>query len=649
MHKFIYKILLMLFLFLIININSLKAVFLIDDFNDYNLTLNNLSLANSYYVIGSAQCSIALDTSIFHYDSGSLRIDFSVPGPSDRWGYSTSILGYKVEAYDRINFWVKGSTGGETFQITLKDNKGYTSSVPLEWVYPLGVTTTWQEIQIDFEDFNFIALDRKNLTSLYFESVPGKTGTGTFYFDEIKLVSVDKLLIEDFDIRVDKNLLEGQTGTNVSPGAELDMIVDYTNLNDGVLKLNFKNMSSLGKVWEYYSSLENLGHDYNTYNQISFTYKGSNGGEIFSVGLMDTIGNVSLYTVAIASGDTNQYALSTDITNFTGVNINKLKKLFICNYTNDYLRGTLYFDDLSFYNSSNNTRLMIDDFEGYNKDVNKLGYEHTGRKNGTSTISWDIETNSYFARDGGVLKLDYQSLNLYPNWWAWWTPLASEDLTKYTNVSTYDYLSFWVKGKNGGERFAVKFVTAGGGESSVYVTDYLPYGITVNWQKVTIPVHDFKAPGNDPSQLDFLKSIQFLNDDFTPSQGTVYIDQLLFSKKYTSFLEEKGGDSIIRRFYLSNNSFSPNNDGKMDSVFFEYVLNRPAKIYLAVYSLSGKLIRVLSKKEMTKEADRMHIIEWKGDNDSQKIVSNGLFIFQVIAEDQQAEKQKIANLIEVLK
>jgi len=458
-----------------------------------------------------------------------------------------------------------------------------------------------------------------------------------------------ELLVDDFDIRIDKNLLGGSTGKEVFQPASLSLSITNEPSGSASLKFIYDNMSGLGRLWEYYTIPGTNGMDLSSYNTLGLKYRGRTGGEHFSIGMKDALGNISSKTIAVPTVDTAWHDLSIAFSNFSGIDASAVKRILIMNYTNYYSSGTFFIDDISVSNSTKGVVLKIDDFQGCNKNINKLGYEHNARKSGTSTVSWDIIPDPASSQGGGMLRISYQNLNLYPAWWAWWSALASTDLSAYADLSEYDHISFQVKGEQGGERFMIKIVTLEEDESSVYSASYLPQGVTTRWQEVTIPIYDFKAPQGIGSKLNFLKNLTFLYDDTYPGEGTFYIDRIKFLKADSGFEGQFSADSPIKWFNLSNITFSPNNDGKADSVIFEYILRSPATVYLAVYDLSGTIVKIISRKAVNQQNEVIHQKEWTGLNSSSKLVKNGLYLFQLIAEDTNGKKEKIMNLLEVLR
>ncbi|MDD5423851.1 MAG: glucoamylase family protein [Candidatus Omnitrophica bacterium] len=106
-----------------------------------------------------------------------------------------------------------------------------------------------------------------------------------------------------------------------------------------------------------------------------------------------------------------------------------------------------------------------------------------------------------------------------------WFGLIGRDLSKYAEVS------FWVKGEKGGEEFKVGIKDSSYFEDKMDIKDLLPGGVTTQWQKVSIPLADFKSIKNWFNMDNF--SITFRNDYGQPFTGTIYVDGLAFSGERT--------------------------------------------------------------------------------------------------------------------
>ncbi|MDP2942964.1 MAG: glucoamylase family protein [Candidatus Omnitrophota bacterium] len=104
-----------------------------------------------------------------------------------------------------------------------------------------------------------------------------------------------------------------------------------------------------------------------------------------------------------------------------------------------------------------------------------------------------------------------------------WFGLIGKDLSKYGAVT------FWVKGENGGEIFRLGLKDGSWFEDKLDAKAYLPGGVTTEWQKVTIPLSDFKAIKDWYNMDNF--SITFHHDYGQPYNGVIYIEGLVFEGK----------------------------------------------------------------------------------------------------------------------
>ena len=104
--------------------------------------------------------------------------------------------------------------------------------------------------------------------------------------------------------------------------------------------------------------------------------------------------------------------------------------------------------------------------------------------------------------------------------------------TKYYDASSFDYLTFWVKGETGNENFIIGLADkhwdkAGDSIKSNEVISYLDEKqITNKWQKARIPLTDFLI---DISKLSSL-AVCFEASCFPAgdAEGVVYLDDIAF-------------------------------------------------------------------------------------------------------------------------
>jgi hypothetical protein len=143
-----------------------------------------------------------------------------------------------------------------------------------------------------------------------------------------------------------------------------------------------------------------------------------------------------------------------------------------------------------------------------------------------------------YGRNGAGLKLVYRKKNTggpygQGGWIGYYTVLKRGE--KYLNASDYKYLTFWVRGEEGGERFKLgvsdkQFAMIEDSAKSKPIEAYLPDGkITGRWQKAVVPLSDMFVDYNLVDSI----SINFEADlfDGDEANGIVYLDDLQFEKE----------------------------------------------------------------------------------------------------------------------
>ncbi len=96
---------------------------------------------------------------------------------------------YDLTAYKAVSFLVRGTAGGETFEIGMADKNWLTigdsvKAGPVEKYLPRGVTTTWQEVVIPLADFGKLDFTQMGSLVINFH----KAGRGTVYLDDVLLI-----------------------------------------------------------------------------------------------------------------------------------------------------------------------------------------------------------------------------------------------------------------------------------------------------------------------------------------------------------------------------------------------------------------------------------------------------------------------------
>ncbi|ODS41551.1 MAG: hypothetical protein A7315_05765 [Candidatus Altiarchaeales archaeon WOR_SM1_79] len=154
--------------------------------------------------------------------------------------------------------------------------------------------------------------------------------------------------------------------------------------------------------------------------------------------------------------------------------------------------------------------LLVDDFADTNP-VNILGGNSGpfGEDSGSSILVY---------HEGGYIRLGYNvsAANSYAGYYS---------LLKQANLTTYNAVSFMVKGSAGGEIARVGLRDESLNETKIVIGEYLPDGITTSWQKVTIPLTAFTRVTGWSSMDNF--NVNFENR-ISSGAGTIYLDDIKF-------------------------------------------------------------------------------------------------------------------------
>jgi hypothetical protein len=170
--------------------------------------------------------------------------------------------------------------------------------------------------------------------------------------------------------------------------------------------------------------------------------------------------------------------------------------------------------------------LLIADF---NRGVqNHVGGFHNASERSPSAVS--MARVSEVFRGGGGRSLRITAMRKAGGFAAVWISFHDfrQRRKKYLDTGGYSHLSFWVKGKHGGEKFRIKLADDAwdarqDGLDVGPVSRFLTVGITREWQEVLIPFRAF-------SLLD-RKAMSSLTFDFhAPGETTIFVDDIGFKR-----------------------------------------------------------------------------------------------------------------------
>lgn len=162
---------------------------------------------------------------------------------------------------------------------------------------------------------------------------------------------------------------------------------------------------------------------------------------------------------------------------------------------------------------------------------------------GTLSI-YDPEFNPRYVHTGSSSFKLVNSTRARENWGSMSVNLGSildaetEPITvRPIDVSHYKYFSFWVRGKNGGERFKVIFRDAHS-KSYLPTIKYTPKNnvATQAWRRVDVPLHNLSPSSEkyEKRELDLTQlivvGIEFGDNVGNPRGTTLFVDDLVFHR-----------------------------------------------------------------------------------------------------------------------
>lgn len=167
------------------------------------------------------------------------------------------------------------------------------------------------------------------------------------------------------------------------------------------------------------------------------------------------------------------------------------------------------------------TKMSMDNFNESSKHNSLGGFTGTFGGTGGFCLESYQKGSAFGAREdgGSILKLVYNVNNGYAGYYS---KLNGVNLTKYHRVT------FAVKGAKGGEVFEIE-LGDGSLASKVDIRDYLPYGASTTWQKVSIPFKAFTEVRNW-QQMKGNFAIVFEQYLGTPTNSTLYMDSINFEE-----------------------------------------------------------------------------------------------------------------------
>jgi len=353
--------------------------------------------------------------------------------------------------------------------------------------------------------------------SYYVEATDGNGNVATnppdapFMTHHFRVEWNPSLLVDDFFDVGSTNLLGGDSGITQDGGTAT------ASYGDGALCLTY-NITGTGGYAVYYSLLKKL--DVTPYRSLSLQIKGASGGEKAKIGLNDGHGHEPKLEISehLPNGITTDWqTVNTPLTAFTRV-ITDWSQLHSFSLAFEEGigsgQGTVCIDDIRFKPDA--LPIPLDNFNDLDCQ-NGVGQQHDSDVGGGASMVVGYDQTNPYGGAGASLALTYTVPG--DAYAAWHSGLGGLD------VSSYDKLTFVVRGASGGENFHVWLVDQEGGNGWVDVISYTTVANAWPSRPVEIPLQDFAAKGVDLTQLSLFK-VAF---EWVPMSGAVYLDDIRFT------------------------------------------------------------------------------------------------------------------------
>jgi hypothetical protein len=259
------------------------------------------------------------------------------------------------------------------------------------------------------------------------------------------------------------------------------------------------------------------------------------------------------------------------------------------------------------------------------------------------TVYATIASDNGFRRgdSGAAVRLDYDVTN--PGDYAfYWIKLGRplrgrSDATETLDLSGYNYVTFWIKGKPDLMKLKVEihqdldlnglFVFGKDVSSFVYTDLYMSGNIDSRWKKVLIPLSHFAGIKDWSKMLELVFVLE--NKNGTP-KGTVYIDDIAFASRPAAVFVSKGEKEIktpVESSFKANgasskqcltlkgvntltiNAESVQDNPSMEGVRFEYSVDKGAvwRFIGTDYDVSKRNYKVDWHPDNSRELSRYQI------------------------------------------
>jgi len=333
-------------------LNVLPSILPVDDFNDGakpNLLGGDMGVFTSED--GSACMSKYIDSSSMVLGGWgySMQLDYDILYGNSFAGYWTALNNADLSAYNALEFWIRGASGGERFTFYLKDYYGNESKLDIASYLPGGVTTSWQKATVPLSNFNqIVSWNEMDSFVIIFEGAIN-SGSGTIYLDNVSFTA-GHIPVDDFDAAIPPNE-PGSPYWSFDNGTILQAGYDYIGPYGGdgySLELTYSGVTP-DNTCGWILTLGDM--NVSNLNMLGFYVKGMSGGENFNVYLSDGINRAYVDIRDYLTLRTDWHHVKIPLIDFAnqGLDFSNLERLEIV-FEWEEMSGTIYLDNIEFTN-----------------------------------------------------------------------------------------------------------------------------------------------------------------------------------------------------------------------------------------------------------------------------------------------------------
>lgn len=542
---------------------------------------------------------------------------------------------------DQIRFWYKGEGAANTmeFWVTDKNEKSHALYYSRATFQP-----AWAEKIISLSDFS--DLDLSIIKSLKF-AVSRKTGDdggcGYLLIDNVELYqSADTPAvmtnIDDFEGN-DSDYTNLTGGVNIFWAKNDKGVINAVDFSQSYGTLQFLYDSDSEEcVWQFV--IDASYKDQSRMKYLRFQIRGYKGGEVIGVGLKYGGNSEKYVMLPELTTDFQEILIPLKAFSAQGADLSDIKEIqfwFMANREGLSIPDpqgdvTIYLDDLMFYIApkTKGTKRIID-----NMDFKPLLSPWKTTSDPGSSIDISLV-------DGYVDQAYKMEYDLGTGDWV--------RLERDFNLNLFEGggIKFYFRGEGDPNNLDIQLEDDDG---TIYWKKYYNFTDTGNkWKEVAIGFDElaFKESGDDDNFN--LKQVQAIYLGISKyeegKQGTVAIDEFR-SESPLDYELDPDTYKVFKKVEVPDIVFSPNNDYYKDTLCIIFSLKQKARVSLRIYNLAGNVIKEFSAKEYL--SDQEYTYEWDGKDFNNKIVRNGIYLFQIKAITFDGQVERVNHGVAVVK